>query len=317
MRTIRLSAVIPLIVISVVLAACASGGARLSAVGNAVQDDGSGGASYGAAGPAASAAAPSAAPAAAPTDGTGTPAVVDETKIIRTGTIDLEVTDVTSAVSTARDGIRALGGYVGASDTSNNAQDQPTASVTYRIPADRWEQALDLLRGLNGLTKKVAAEQTQAVEVTGQVIDLQARIRNLQASELALQGIARRAQRVSDVLEVQSQLTSVRGDIESLSGQLKDLTDRAAYATLTATFNLPVVAVDTVRKGWDPTVVVDDASASLIGILQGLASAAIWFAIVALPILLAAGVVGGIVAMVLRRVGRLGGRRRGAPPAAA
>ena len=46
------------------------------------------------------------------------------------------------------------------------------ATITYRIPVDRWEDALDLLRGLSGETTKVVNEQTQAVEVTGAVIDL-------------------------------------------------------------------------------------------------------------------------------------------------
>ena len=66
----------------------------------------------------------------------------------------------------ARDGIRAMGGYIGASTTQNEG-DTPIATVTYRIPADRWEDALDLLRGLNGPTTKVVTERTEAVEVTG------------------------------------------------------------------------------------------------------------------------------------------------------
>ena len=136
-----------------------------------------------------------------------------------------------------------MGGYVGASQTEN-VEDQPYATITYRIPADRWEDALDLLRGLNGLTSKVVGEQTQAVEVTGQVIDLEARIRNLRASETALQEIASTATRITDVLEVQNQLTNVRGQIEQLSAALADLEDRAGFATLTATFSMPVVAVD-------------------------------------------------------------------------
>ena len=73
--------------------------------------------------------------------------------------------------ATARDAIVGLGGYVGASNTSNG-DDRPTAEITYRIPAGRWEEALDALRSLNGLTTKVVTEQTQAVEVTGQVVDL-------------------------------------------------------------------------------------------------------------------------------------------------
>ena len=189
----------------------------------------------------------------------------DDAKIIRTGSIDLQVSDVPKALRAARDGIVALGGYVGASNTANDG-DQPSAEITYRIPADRWEDALDLLRGLNGLTTKVVTEHTEAVEVTGQVVDLQARITNLQASEVALQGIAERATKISDVLEVQAQLTDVRGQIEELTAQLKDLNDRAGYATLTARFSVPIVATTVAAKGWDPGAVVDEAAASLISI---------------------------------------------------
>ena len=200
----------------------------------------------------------------------------DDAKIIRTGSIDLRVSDVPKALRAARDGIVALGGYVGASNTANDG-DQPTAEITYRIPADRWEDALDLLRGLNGLTTKVVAEHTEAVEVTGQVIDLQARITNLQASEVALQGIAERATKISDVLEVQAQLTDVRGQIEQLTAQLKDLNDRAGYATLTARFSVPIVATSAAAKGWEPGAVVDEAMASMISIVQSLANVGIWF----------------------------------------
>jgi len=223
------------------------------------------------------------------------------------------VTDVARALVTARDGIRSMGGYVGASETSN-ADDTPIASITYRVPADRWEDALDLLRGLNGLTSKVVSEQTAAVEVTGQVIDLEARIRNLRASETALQKIAVSATRISDVLEVEAQLTNVRGQIEQLSAQLGDLEDRAAYATLTATFTVPVVAVEVAAKGWEPGVVVDEASASLIDMLQAITTAGIWFAIVWLPLLLVLGIVVGVGTVIVRRLGILGRRRQGDAP---
>ena len=119
----------------------------------------------------------------------------------------------------ARDAIRGLGGYIGASNTFNEGDDQPVAEITYRIPVGRWEDALAALRSLNGLTTKVVTEQTNAVEVTGQIVDLDARIRNLRASESALQAIDARATKISDVLEVQAQLTDVRGQIEQLTAQ--------------------------------------------------------------------------------------------------
>jgi hypothetical protein len=297
-----------LLIAVMVLAACGSSAAqRLSTVGNALPAEGYGGA------PAASAAA-SAAPAQAPgaeQPGTDVPNdignLVDDAKIVRTGSIDLQVKDVPKALQTARDGIRSMGGYIGASQTGN-VDDQPVATITYRIPVDRWEDALDLLRGLAGQTTKVLSEQTQAVEVTGAVVDLEARIRNLRASETALQDIAAKATRVADVLEVQAQLTSVRGEIEQLNGQLKDLNDRASFATLTANFATPVVQVEAAAKGWEPAKIVDEATASLVDILQALTTAGIWFVIVWVPILIGLGLIGLVVGLILRRLGVIGRR---------
>jgi hypothetical protein len=298
----------------VALAACGGSASQsrvLSTVGSAVDDSayGAGGGGAQAAASAAPAPAASAAPAAGPND-IGN--LVDDAKIVRTGSIELQVKDVPKAVQVARDGIRAMGGYIGASQTGTLGDD-PVATITYRIPVDRWEDALDLLRGLAGQTTKVLSEQTQAVEVTGAVVDLEARIRNLRASETALQDIAAKATRVSDVLEVQAQLTNVRGEIEQLNGQLKDLTDRAAFATLTANFGTPVVAVDVAAKGWEPAKVVDEATASLVNILQALTTAGIWFVIVWVPILVVLGVIGLIIGLILRRLGVIGRQRPPAP----
>jgi hypothetical protein len=299
--------------LTLLIAACASGSsAILSTVGDSVGGENA----YGGGQQAAPSAAASAA-AAAPASGNGigdgggdAVGAVDDARIVRTGTIELQVKEVPRAVATARDTIRGLGGYIGASNTFNDG-DEPVAEITYRIPVDRWEDALAALRSLNGLTTKVVTEQTNAVEVTGQIVDLDARIRNLRASEIALQGIAAKATKVSDVLEVQAQLTDVRGQIEQLTAQLTDLGNRADFATLTATYRVQLVAVEVAQKGWDPTTVADEASASMVDLLQSLASAGIWFAIVWLPILVVLAVLGAIVVWILRRFGLI---RRGTPP---
>ena len=315
MRTIRPSRALLLVFVIALVTACASGGTTLSTVDKAVDTSSGARPAQDVAG-----AAPAALPAAGAATGdasVGGGAIVarDDAKIIRTGTIDLEVKDVPTALRVARDGIVTLGGYVGASTTSNDG-DRPSAQITYRVPADRWEAALDLLRGLSGQTTKVVTEHTEAVEVTGQVVDLEARIRNLQASEIALQGIAEKATKVSDILEVQARLTDTRGQIEVLTGQLKDLNDRAGYATLTANLNVPVAAVQTTAKNWEPTTVVDEASASLLSILQALGTAGIWFLIVWLPILVVVGASASIVAWMARRTGMWRRPRNVAPPAA-
>jgi len=105
-------------------------------------------------------------------------ALVDDTKIVRTGSLEVTVADTDKAVLAARDAIRGLGGYIGASQ-QQRTDDKVVAMVTYRIPVARWEDALTAIRGLGTEVN----EQTQAVEVTGQLVDLDARIRNLKASE--------------------------------------------------------------------------------------------------------------------------------------
>jgi hypothetical protein len=306
MRTIR--SFLPLLVIATLLAACGgSTSANLSTVGNAV-DSTSGGVT-----PAASPGAANPEPAQGGTGGQVT--ARNDARIIRTGSMTIEVGDVPAALRTARDAIVGLGGYVGASTTSNE-RDRPSAEIVYRIPVDRWEQAMDAIRGLNGLTTKVVTEHTEAVEVTGQVIDLEARIKNLRASETALQAIAAQTTKVTDVLEVQARLTETRGQIEALTAQLKDLNDRSGYATLTVQYNIPVVAVEVASKSWDPTAVVDEAAASMVSVLQGLATAGIWFLIVWLPILLVVGAFTLLIVWIARRYGGGGRAAGGEPPVA-
>lgn len=267
------------------------------------------------AGEGAATAGPSAVPAGAPGDGgdnvlgggtgAGAPAALrDDLKIVYTGSLQLVVADLPAALASAKASVLATGGYVGASEESN-ADDHSVATITYRIPATRWDDAIG---GLRGLATTVVAEQTQATEVGGQIVDLEARLRNLRASEASLQAIAQATGSVKDLLDVEAQLTNVRGQIEQLDGQRAQLEDQVAYGTLVTTFGLEVVQVEETARGWDPTRDVDGATATLIGAGQTLVSGAIWFGIVWLPLIL--------VVVVLVAIGRWAFRRfapRGGP----
>jgi uncharacterized protein DUF4349 len=231
----------------------------------------------------------------------------DDARIVRTGSLSLQVEDLAASVRAARDAVRGISGYVAGSRQTNDG-DQSVAEVTYRIPSDRWDEALDAIRKI---AKNVVGEQTSSVEVTGQLVDLEARIANLRASEKAFQAIAAQATKISDILEVQNQLTNVRGQIEQLDAQRSHLNDQASYGTLNVTYGIEVAAVTTAAKGWNPGQEVDRATASLVDLLQAVTTAGIWFAIVWLPILLMIGIIVAIVSVVLRRTGVV---RRGDPP---
>ena len=220
--------------------------------------------------------------------------------IIKTGSLVLQVTGIDAAVAAASQQITALGGYASGSDRSGDGESDQ-ATMTFRIPAARWDEAL---AGLRALGTKVLGERSATEDVTTQVVDLAARIKNLQATERALQGIMDRAVEIKDVLAVQAELTSVRGQIEQLTAEKAHLEEQAAFSTLAVTFSLKPDPVLTEQQQFDPKSEVDQAAASLVSVLQGLATAGIWFAIVWLPILIALAIVFGIGLFIFRRVRR-------------
>jgi Domain of unknown function (DUF4349) len=307
------------IVATVALAACSSGASSLSNTGNAVG------------------AAPAGAPAPTAAQGAGTEldtnaygsgrnagdgstnpgdpnaAPRDTALIVMTGTMTIQTDDVGAALLKARADVIRLGGYISGSEQSRNG-DRVTASVTYRFPSDRWEDVLDALKARGELKD----EKTDSLEVTGQVVDLDARIANLRATERALQAIMQKATRIPDILEVQNQLTQVQGQIEGLAAQVAHLRDQASLSTLTVIFQTPPVpVVKETSKAWSPGVEFDRAVALLLSIGQGLLTIGIWLAIVVLPVGLGFGFLIVLLAILGRRFGRWPVRPAGPPAMAA
>jgi hypothetical protein len=249
------------------------------------------------------------APAAAPRDDTGSagphiggnddgePAeqVADGTLVVRTGRLSLEVSDLGAAVDAGARTAAGLGGYIGRSEESHSSSGG-WASVTYRLPVERWDEALTAFRGLG----RVLDQDTEALDVTAQVVDLDARLTNLRATEAALQQIMERATTITDVLKVQDELSGVRGDIERLTAERGNLAQRAAMATLTVNYNTPTVAVTQATEAWDPAREIDAAFASLLVIGQRLASLAIWLTIVVLPVVVPVLLIGWVVYRIVR-----------------
>ena len=218
--------------------------------------------------------------------------------IIKTGNMTLQVAGMEAAIDAATRQIDALGGYASASERYGEDENE-YATITFRIPAARWE---DALTGLRGLAEKVLDERTGTQDVTDQVVDLGARITNLRATETALQGIMTKATQIKDVLAVQAELTQVRGEIERLTAEKGNLEAQAAMSTLAVSFALKPDPIQVETQGFDPGSEVEQASASLVGMLQGLATAGIWFAIVWIPILVVLAIAIAIALWVWRRV---------------
>ena len=249
--------------------------------------------------------------------GTGVYAPGPESQIIKTGTITIQVAAVDASIARATDQMHGFGGWLAGSDRTTGAA-QEVASVTYRIPVARFEDALAAMRTLG---TKVLGEHTDSTAVGGQIIDLQARIANLKASEKAIQAIMAKANTIGDVLTVQQRLAEVQGQIEQLSGQLTGLTDQAAYSTLTVVFVVPVLHSPTPSPTPTPTPTptatpipwsagdqANEAAASLGEVGKAAATVIIWVAILVVPITLVLLLLLALLALLARALDPL--RRR-------
>jgi predicted small secreted protein len=234
-------------------------------------------------------------------DGKQVASLADQ-KIIKTGEITIEVPDVAAALGRVRAMAVEFGGYVGGSQSGTRDE---SATLTLRIPADRFEDALSRLHKLDG---DVVVEATREDDVTSAVVDLEARLENLQASEVQYRALIAKAVKIEDILAVQVRLDEVRGQIEQLQAQHKELTGLADLSTLTVT--LVPSALQQTAGSWDPGKTVSDAFAALVGVAQSVGNGAIWFAIVWLPALIVLGIV---LLLVRRLVPGLRNRTRSAP----
>jgi hypothetical protein len=234
--------------------------------------------------------------------GGGDSGVIDQAGqlIVKNGALAIQVEGLDAALAAATREISALGGYASASQRFGDGDDAQ-ATVTYRIPVARWDEALGDLRGLG---QKVIDERFSTEEVTAQVVDLEARIANLRTTEAAFQSIMAQAEKIDDILTVQAQLSQVRGEIERLTAQKTNLEGQAAFSTLTVTFALKKDPILAEQQGFSAENEIEQASARLVSVLQSVATAGIWFGIVWLPILLALAVIGLAGLLIGRRLTR-------------
>ena len=102
-------------------------------------------------------------------------------KVIRTSSLELVVGHPAETLDTIAALVEGVGGYV---ETSNGSgQNASSATLTVRVPADRFEQAKKAIRKL---ALHVESERVDAQDVTRQYVDQDARLRNLRGRRSAI-----------------------------------------------------------------------------------------------------------------------------------
>lgn len=226
------------------------------------------------------------------------PARSEGRMIISTAQLTLIVNDVATTLEEAWRLVERFQGYTVQTNSYRTATDNLAATVVIRVPSERFGEALSEFRKL---AWKVQRESTSGEDVTDQYVDLEARLKAQKATEEELLALLREVrqsegnaqEKAEAILSIYQRLTEVRTQIEQLQGQMQYLEKMSAMATITLELlpREPEVEKPVVEEGFDPLRTLREAARVLVQILQGLANALIWVAVVALPFWVVAGLV--------------------------
>jgi hypothetical protein len=151
--------------------------------------------------------------------GSSSDQAADDRKIVMTGSINMEVADISKSLDDIAATARQYNGYVVSSNQRGDS-DSPSGHISIRVPADKFNDALQKLKTL---ATKVTYENTNSQDVTEQYLDLKAQLKNYEATEAQYLELLKKAESVKDILEVQRELSNVRGSIERTKGRIQYL----------------------------------------------------------------------------------------------
>ena len=206
--------------------------------------------------------------------------------VIKTADLELQVASARDAEASVRALVSKLGGYVVKVET-NGTDERLASRVTFRVPAERFDEAL---AGAQGLAQKVLSRTVAGDDVTEEFVDLDSRLKNLEATRDRLLTFLEKADRVEDALKVNESLSQIQGEIEQARGRKQYLQQSAALSTISVYLSPEPITPLVAEDSWQPVRVARGALSGLIAFGQGLANvvivAAVW-APVWLPLLLA------------------------------
>lgn len=231
------------------------------------------------------------------TETNGTEIDLTEQKIIKTGSLEMEVESVSDTITKITNLAEKEQGFVQSSDVSTLESGAMSAYVIMRMPADKFTSVLNSLKGY---ATSIANENVSGQDVTEEFVDLQAQLKNYQAEETAYAAMLEKAVSVEDMLKVQEQLSIVRGNIESTQGRIKYLTDKTDLATITA-YITEEVSIEIPADKWQPLKTVKESWHNLIVVCQKIINGLIRFGIVVLPIMVIIGLAFWLVVRLLKK----------------
>lgn len=247
--------------------------------------------------------------AAAPASGVGgggnANAAQVERLVIQNADLSVVVSDVELRMDEISKMAVDMGGFVVSSqlyqDYTSEYMPVPGASLTIRVPAERLNEALDKIKKD---AVEVQSENRSGTDVTAEYVDLKSRLKTYQAAEKELTELMENSQNSEEVVNIFNQLMYYREQIEIIQGQIKYYEEAAALSAIT----VRLVAEETIKPvtigKWEPKGVALEAVQDLLDFWKGFVDFLIRFVVYTLPVLVTIGIPLYLVFLGLRWVFR-------------
>ena len=155
-------------------------------------------------------------------------------QLIVEGWVSLEVNDIDAAARQVEALATQRGGWVESSDIVGEGGYR-TASIGIKVPAERFNNAMETLRALGVVTD----EGVSSSDVTDRLIDNEARMEAWKVQEERLVTLLENAATVEDVIEIEKRIAQVRADIEQVAATQRSLENRVAASLIRVNLHLP------------------------------------------------------------------------------
>jgi hypothetical protein len=157
-------------------------------------------------------------------------------KLIRNGEMSLEVKSVAAALNSLDQVVRTIGGQSTNQLERQNEYGARTASITWLVPAERLDAAIEAVRAL-GEPKELSFKTE---DVTTSYFDVTVRIDTQKQLERHLVSLlARASNRLSDLLEIEREVARVREEIDRLEGRIRLWDSQIAMSSVVITLTEP------------------------------------------------------------------------------
>lgn len=175
-----------------------------------------------------------------------------EPKIIKTGNISIETSDVYKTKELIYKYVRQFSGWISAENFSSY-DGRTYYSMSVRVPAKFFDPMLD---SISRSGKRVDNKNVYIQDITEEFIDIEARLKTKKELEARYLELLKKATKVEEMLSIEKAIGVLRSDIESIEGRYKYMKSAVDYSTLEISYYEPTKnfgnkLVDAIKTGWN------------------------------------------------------------------